>query len=327
MTRRETVVRVLLFVAVGFLALGCLLDVIALGVENWAADAGQTEGNPVGHLSVSHNVGLFRTKVEECCLTNSQIVSEWNAVCNTGSANGGCREYYTTSGSYCRFIREKDSSARQGQMDCEQFEAGTIICVILVLASILSAVTVIVLVIIGTGGPGVVSLVSLATTVAMLVVLILGKALIYDNQKQWVQSRYQTTLNLYPPTFDFELGASYKLAAAAFAMWLVSTIIGGAVWCLSRRRAKAAPVPVYQPPIRYPQPKAHVMTPEAPGYNTGNPIAQFGRQREHTMEMCPEDYECPFIDDLPHQLEFAHTCRLPFCTDASAAHRRHFVHQ
>jgi hypothetical protein len=321
MAHAQTALTVLHIVSIVFFALGLLFIVIAIGMEEWSVDSGSTQSNPVGHVSVRHEVGIFRTQVSECCLTDGQLVPDFGVVCNLRGKHRGCANFYVTSAEYCSFVAMKNERAERGTMDCSEFEAGTIMSAVLVIAAVVACVAVIIALAFQVAHAGVLLIASLTMVIGSIVVLIFMNILVHDNQVEWVRTRYQDSSILVDPSFSYQLGTSYKMMAAALGMWAVSAIIAGAVWWARRRpQAKLAPLPAPRP-----MPPQHIMTPAATG--GAHPMAGMSQRHEQVLPQCPADLECQLIDDFGHQLQYAHTCRLPFCTDTSAAHHRHFMHQ
>jgi hypothetical protein len=319
----STALTILHVAGIVFFAFGLLFLIIAIGLEEWSTDSGSTNSNPVGHVSVKHEVGLFRTKVQECCLTDGQVVPDFGTVCNLQSSHRGCATFYVTSAEYCEFVDEKERRAARGSMDCSEFEAGVILSAILAVCSVVVCVIVIGIVAFQVVHAGAICIASVALVLVSILVLIFMNILVHDNQVAWVQSRYQSSSALVEPSFSFALGMSYKIMAAALAMWAVAGVIAGAVWWARRRpEPKPEPRPIPRRPLqRRPE---HIMTPAAAA---PHPMSDMAPRQELSLPPCPNDLDCDQVDDFNHQLQCTHTCRLPFCTDTSAAHRRHFIHQ
>lgn len=311
--------------AIGFAGIATLLVVVALAIEDWVRTDGTTANNAVGELRVEHKMGVFRTHVDECCFTEGQVVPDSGTVCTM--ADGGCTSYWFTTGRYCRFVADKDAHTQQGHTSCREVEAGSIVDAIVILSAILAAIAVFVLSALRVFGAAGLAIAALCESLGSIAVLILTKELMYDNHTTWVRTRYQESRNLTPPTWNFALGPSYKLQAAALAFWIVSCVCAAAVWAVSRKPPPRAHVPRAEPPMVM---REHIMTPRRPDA-AGQSFTDFANQSpsfvdDDTLTMCPADTECPLVDEFSHQLRFTHTCRFPYCTDTSTAHRRHFLH-
>jgi hypothetical protein len=276
-------------------------------------------------MTVVHKVGLFRTHIIECCLTDGQVIADQSSLCNLDSVSGGCSDYFSTTPAYCKYVSEKHSFSATGTTNCEAVEAGAIICIILLLAALICSLAMRVTLALRRTGAGTLAVVALCELLVHMIVLILVKELVYDEQAEWIRTRYQASANLYPPVFNYELRSSYSLTAVSLAMHAVSAILASVSWYLGRKPRQPKSVATVAPhpsPRRVPSPRwTHIMPPRP----VQNPVGSFSRQSE-SLSLCPDDLECDTIDDLTHRLQYAHSCRLPFCSDNSDSHQRHFLH-
>lgn len=304
----------LLLIAAGVAgSIAWLLLLIAIGIESWTIHAARTTSSPLGSVSIRHDVGVFRTKIRECCLVSGQFVADFGVVCNTAPPHDGCATFFETTGSYCDYTDEKQRRSASGSADCGAVEGGSIATAILVIVALVMPVAAAVAVMLRAAHAGTVALTSGVCCACCIVSLILVEVLISKNVEEYLQSRYATSAP-NNATFSGTSGDSFKLLAASLAFFLVTTLLAAASWYLKPR-----PVTI----VREPTPEVeHVMTPERQ-----NPVTRMATSApSQELPLCPIDTECEYIDDFGHQLQHAHTCRVPFCTDTSSAHRRHFVH-
>jgi hypothetical protein len=297
-----------------------ILIVAALAYGEWTLTTGSsTSISPFGAVSITQSSGIFRTYTTKCCLATGSPAPEAKiSVCS-----GQCPQDIILSSKYCDFIADElqINTLGHNSINCSRVQGSSVAVIILIIIAVISIFVVMTLFLakkvrVGVWGLGLIP--AILCTLISLIVYRLGAT---DEIEQFFRDRFRNNMATGAP-FITVLGDSYKLLVAGFVFQLLGIIIVAVRWAMRERKFAPEPVPAPAPREVVLEP-TYMMTPEAAPRASPPKMAI---SNQEALPICPNDFNCTFVNNFGHQLEYAHTCRNYDCTDSSAAHQLHFLH-
>lgn len=232
-------------------AVGWVLLVAGVAVDEWATSNGATEGATIGSVKVTIDVGAFRTVAEDCCTFHGQLVPELNVVCDVASA---CyKDTYATAQHCTKYQYPKLKNVNLGgSSSCKQLEGGSVAVAVMCILALLLVVTAACLDLFRICGQGLFGALLCGVGSLELASLVVFRVTAHDALLDWVSTRYKPSQTAAHP-FETKLGASFRLLIAALVIHVLAAAVALCSWLL-----RPTAEPPGEPPSEMPE---AVMTP------------------------------------------------------------------